>query len=171
MLICVAATSAIVAYLAVGAASTSGLLVLAVLWALWTVPTLGLGCVAVWRRTSLPWKWYLAVTLGGSLALLGLSMTPPVAHALRYGLPYGSLPPRIGYAGRDYEGDALCVGPQAVIGRPHDHIAQVSTLWTLFGPPRSIVTTSSGAVPGVTTTVIFVHDGGCYRPYELEGGP
>jgi len=46
------------------------------------------------------------------------------------------------------------------------------SVWTLFGPAHPVsVSRRDDAASGFTTMVLYVKDGGCYRPYELLGGP
>jgi hypothetical protein len=138
----------------------------------------------------------VVLAVAGLAVALWLAFQPLVANRLEYALPVANgLPCRLHAAGRDYENDQQCEGAAesawrvwynrhnrvtpggacerpAALKRTGDWpLHQISTVWTLGGPPHAVVSAERSAPMSDTQTVIYVQDGPCYRPYSLLGGP
>jgi hypothetical protein len=120
-----------------------------------------------------------------------------MANHFGYALPVNNgLPCRLHYRGRDYDNNEQCAGMNRstwdIWYAAHHHVSAggacehpaslrrqgewplhtVAGISTLFGRAhRVLVGSRDDAASGFTTMVLYVEDGGCYRPYVLSGGP
>ena len=160
-----------------------------VLWGLDSKPKVGF---RMWHKVA--FRSLLALTSG--VVTLWLAFRPAIANHFGYALPtQNGLPCRIQFADRHYDNDELCAGIDrsawAVWYDPRHHIApggicsteadlrkldaiplrEVVSISTLLGPTHSLLVPHGEKLGIGTLTVLFVRDGGCYRVYQLSGGP
>jgi hypothetical protein len=145
-----------------------------------------------WRKAMF-WCFCILVAFG---AALWVAFRPAVANHFGYALPtQNGLPCRIHVGGRDYDNTEQCAGISrsswALWYDALHHIQpggscetsatlrsqgalplrEIDSIWTLLGSAHSVQVPANMNLAKYTTTVLFVKDGACYRPYGLSGGP
>ena len=139
-------------------------------------------------------KLAIAAVLAASLGSGWLAFQPRVANHFAYALPMkNGLPCRISFLGRHFDNNEQCLGMngsgRSVWYAKHHHVPsggacegtgqlrkvgflplhRIGGISTLLGPSHAVLQPHAdrSGVP----TVLLVEDNGCYRPYELSGGP
>ena len=136
--------------------------------------------------------FFIPVALAGLSAWL--AFRPEVANHFGYALPFkNGLPCRIHVLGREYDNDSQCLGiartawmkwydaqnhvteggecvARAAISHTyHGGLSKIGEVFTLLGLSHPIE--GMRDPEGLVSTVLFVRDCSCYRPYSLSGGP
>jgi len=141
------------------------------------------------RRRRIPW-WVVALLALAFIMAAGVwgAFQPRVANHFSYALPgKDGLPTYIYANGRRYESRQVCAGdewcqrnrPQDLIPRCYTQddlktlkmwpLAQMSTMFTLFGAPQPILAPTGDS--GLTRPFVMADGPNCYVAYALEGGP
>jgi hypothetical protein len=139
---------------------------------------------------------WIIIFLVALIAAAGWAAFQPwTANHFGYALPIkNGLPCRLQYSGRAYENLEQCGGTERtawMVWYEARHpgpsggacqtpaelrrelswpLREVQQIFTLLGPSHDVLVVK-GVPAGMTSTVIFVRDGPCFRPYELLGGP